>query len=212
MDSRGYQSTVIKSKDRAGFNMRENKLHRYVGQPMLRREDRRLLIGKGQYVGDIALRVCCTLRSFAARSHMRASSPSIFRVLRPLRALRSCSPARICGNNCHPALRSRCRSCRSSGARRFAMPSTIRRSPCWPSTRSALLVRRWPSSWQRPLRGRGRGRIGDRRSRTAAHRARRRGACVGCTAAYEQLGHNVNGSMEIAKATPTPPWRAPAPH
>jgi len=102
MDSRGYQSTVIKSKDRAGFNMRENKLHRYVGQPMLRREDRRLLIGK-------AIRRRHRFAAYAARCvhsqlgpHARIKSVDLSRAAAAPGVAFVLSGADL-RNNCHPA-------------------------------------------------------------------------------------------------------------
>lgn len=56
---------------------------RYIGQRVLRKEDPRLLTGRGQFVDDIALPGFCTFLSPAAASRADVSSA----LTRPQRAI-----------------------------------------------------------------------------------------------------------------------------
>ena len=60
------------------FQMTDRELP-YVGRSLLRREDRRLLTGRGQFIADLELPRCCMRPSSAARWLTRASARSICR-------------------------------------------------------------------------------------------------------------------------------------
>ena len=116
---------------------------------MLRREDRRLLTGQGQFVAD--LKLPDMLHAVFVRSqvaHARIRSVDLSRAASGARR-RLCAQRRGAGQaRCRRCPTPSCR-CRGNGPRRSSTSSSIRSSRCSPTTRCGMSARRSPSSWPR---------------------------------------------------------------
>ena len=133
-----------------------------IGAPVPRKEDQRLVTGRGRYVSDLQLpqdraRGLPAQPARARPHHRRGRQPA-----RRRRASGPCSPGRISGTSC----------CVPGPPCRATSRPTSR---SWPPTRSASPARRSRPWWRTPLPGRGRARAGRGRLRAAAGHRRRRG-------------------------------------
>ena len=100
----------------------------YVGRSLLRREDRRLLTGQGQFIADLVLPQM--LHAVLVRSpvaHARIRSVDLSRAAAAARRRRSRSTAPICCGCCRRCPRGRFR-CRANGRPRSSTNSSTRKS------------------------------------------------------------------------------------
>ena len=114
-----------------------------VGQSILRREDRRLLTGRGQFVADLKLPDtlhAVFVRSQVAHARIRsvdlsraAAAPGVVYALTGAELRRSCRRCRT--RNCR---------CRGNGPRRSSTLFSTRSSRCWRTTRCGTSARRSP--------------------------------------------------------------------
>ena len=172
----------------------------YIGNPMLRREDRRLLTGQGQFVADLVLpRMlhAVFVRSPLAHARIRGSTCRAPR-RRPAWCWR-CPGAdlRSCCRRC-PRARSRCRA---NGRLSSSTNSSTRSSRCSRTTRSGMSARRSRSSSPRPAtRPRTPPSWSGSIWRSCRQWSTRRRRCEpGAPIVHERYDTNLIGSFSVAK-------------
>ncbi len=121
----------------------------FVGRSIPRREDHRLLTGRGQFIADLdaAAHAARGVRAQPGRACAHPLGRPVARrrgAGRGLRA-RAAPSSRGCCRRC----RTRSSRCRANGRRWCSTSSSIRSSRCSPTTRSAMSARRSRSSWPR---------------------------------------------------------------
>ena len=120
-----------------------------MGRSLTRREDRRLLTGRGQFIADLELP-----RMLHAVFVQESARPCAHQGDRSV-ARRRGARRRLCAERprTRPARCRRCRTrswrCRANGRRRCSTSSSTRSSRCWLTTRSGMSARPWPSSLRR---------------------------------------------------------------